>query len=71
LLFRRGVNVQPILCPAVPERSARLRVFLSSLHEPAQLRAAVAMIAAAVAEVERMDVDVAGLAMRLAGAGDA
>lgn len=62
LLFQRGINVQPILHPAVPERSARLRVFVSSLHEPAQIRHAVAEIARAVREVEAMKIDVLRLA---------
>ena len=70
LLFRRGVNVQPILHPAVPERSARLRFFLSSLHTEAQVRRAVAETAAAIAEVERMKVDLVGLAAQLGGRGD-
>ena len=65
LLFQRGINVQPILHPAVPERSARLRVFLSSLHDEAQIREAVAQIARAVEEVERMKVDLVRLAMEL------
>jgi 8-amino-7-oxononanoate synthase len=69
LLFQRGVNVQPIVHPAVPERSARLRVFLSSRHEPAQVRAAVSAIAQAVAEAGRMRVDLAGLAAELASEG--
>ena len=66
-LFRRGVNAQPIMFPAVPERAARLRFFLSALHEPAQIRHAVAETAAAVAEVERSGVGVAEVAMKLAG----
>ncbi len=33
-LLARGINVQPILAPAVPEQSARLRFFLSSEHTP-------------------------------------
>ncbi len=33
----RGVNVQPILYPAVEEDQARLRFFLSSLHQEEQL----------------------------------
>jgi len=33
----RGVNVQPILYPAVEEHLARLRFFLSSLHTDEQL----------------------------------
>lgn len=41
LLFQNGINVQPIIHPAVPERSARLRFFLSSLHSADQIRRAV------------------------------
>jgi 7-keto-8-aminopelargonate synthetase-like enzyme len=37
-LFERGVNVPPILYPAVPERAARLRFFLSAAHSEAQIR---------------------------------
>src|SRR5439155_10722216 len=33
----RGVNVQPILYPAVEESAARLRFFLCSTHTDAQL----------------------------------
>jgi len=36
-LFEAGINVQPILYPAVPEHAARLRFFLSSEHTEAQL----------------------------------
>ncbi len=36
-LFERGINVQPILFPAVPERSARLRFFISHAHSEAQI----------------------------------
>ena len=36
-LFERGINVQPIIHPAVPERHARLRFFLSSEHTPQQI----------------------------------
>lgn len=69
LLFRRGVNVQPILHPAVPERSARLRFFLSSLHTEQQIRHAVTETAAAITEVEEMTVDVVALAAQLAAGG--
>lgn len=37
-LFLDGIDVQPILYPAVPEDGARLRFFLSQGHEPAHLR---------------------------------
>lgn len=36
-LFERGINVQPILYPAVEEKAARLRFFLSSEHSQAQM----------------------------------
>jgi 8-amino-7-oxononanoate synthase len=66
VLFRRGMNVQPILHPAVLERSARLRFFLSSLHTEEQMRRAVAETVAAMEEVERMKkVDLVGLAVEL------
>jgi len=31
-LFERGINVQPIIHPAVEEKAARLRFFISTLH---------------------------------------
>ncbi|MGM0615573.1 MAG: aminotransferase class I/II-fold pyridoxal phosphate-dependent enzyme [Pseudomonadota bacterium] len=36
-LFEQGMNVQPILHPAVPEKSARLRFFISCEHTQAQV----------------------------------
>ena len=36
-LFEQGINVQPILHPAVPEKSARLRFFLSCDHTREQI----------------------------------
>ncbi len=51
-LFDRGVNVQPILHPAVEERAARLRFFLTSQHTEAQIRGT---IAALVEELRRID----------------
>lgn len=40
-LFESGINVQPIVYPAVPERSARLRFFLSSMHQTDAIENAV------------------------------
>jgi 8-amino-7-oxononanoate synthase len=37
-LFERGVNVQPILYPAVEESAARLRFFITSEHTEEQIR---------------------------------
>ena len=67
LLFHRGINVQPILRPAVPERSARLRFFLSCLHTPEQIRTAVAETKQAVREVEQMKLDLGELAKLMGG----
>ncbi|WP_343897739.1 aminotransferase class I/II-fold pyridoxal phosphate-dependent enzyme, partial [Craurococcus roseus] len=44
-LFEAGVNVQPILFPVVPERSARLRFFLSAEHAAEEIERAVAALA--------------------------
>jgi 8-amino-7-oxononanoate synthase len=44
-LFRRKINVQPILYPAVQERSARLRFFISSEHSEAQIASTVDALA--------------------------
>lgn len=69
ILFRRGVNVQPILYPAVPERAARLRFFLSTLHTPEQIDFATNETAAAVRKARAMKVPVAVLAKALGGWG--
>jgi 8-amino-7-oxononanoate synthase len=53
-MFDAGVNVQPILYPAVPERSARLRFFMSSTHTEAQIRQTVEIMADAVVRVRKM-----------------
>jgi 8-amino-7-oxononanoate synthase len=44
-LFRRKINVQPIVYPAVQERVARLRFFISSEHTEAQIRTTVEALA--------------------------
>ncbi len=36
-LFEQGINVQPILYPAVPEKNARLRFFISCEHTEQQI----------------------------------
>src|SRR6185295_8625734 len=38
-LFARGFNVQPIIHPAVEERAARLRFFISTTHTEEQIDA--------------------------------
>lgn len=43
-MFLRGVNVQPIIYPGVPERSARLRFFLSAAHTDADIDTTLAIL---------------------------
>jgi 8-amino-7-oxononanoate synthase len=44
-MLARGINVQPILYPAVPEKSARLRFFMSCQHTMDELHQAVEVLA--------------------------
>ena len=50
LLFERGINVQPMVAPSVPEHLARLRFFVASTHTDLQLETAVGALVDAVAE---------------------
>jgi 8-amino-7-oxononanoate synthase len=52
-LFDRGINVQPILSPAVPARSARLRFFITTNHSEAQIRDTVSAVADELANLQR------------------
>lgn len=47
-LFDRGLNVQPIFAPAVEEKQARLRFFLSCAHTQEQLQSAAKAVAEAL-----------------------
>lgn len=60
-MFERGVNVQPILHPAVEEAAARLRFFLTSSHSEEQIRQTIDLLVESRAEVVK----------RLAAAGPA
>lgn len=44
-LFEHGINVQPIIHPAVEEKTARLRFFLSCDHEEADIRRTIQILA--------------------------
>lgn len=66
-LFRRGINVQPILYPAVPERAARLRFFLTADHTENQVRDAAAMLIEEARAVASEPIDLAAVARHLAG----
>jgi hypothetical protein len=50
-LFERGINVQPILYPAVEESAARLRFFLTASHREDQIRDTIETLAACLAEI--------------------
>jgi 7-keto-8-aminopelargonate synthetase-like enzyme len=58
-LAGRGINVQPILAPAVPERQARLRFFITARHSEAQLVATAVALAEEWARLEFDTTDIA------------
>lgn len=47
-LFEQGINVQPILYPALPEQAARLRFFVSCSHTDEEIDHTVAVLAAII-----------------------
>ncbi len=51
-LFARGISVQPILYPAVEERAARLRFFITSSHTSDQIRKTVAAMQEELAKID-------------------
>ncbi|MGY4802389.1 aminotransferase class I/II-fold pyridoxal phosphate-dependent enzyme [Teichococcus aerofrigidensis] len=54
-LLERGVAVQTVIFPAVPEQSARLRFFLSADHSEADLDHAATALAEAAAGIGRVE----------------
>ncbi|MEQ1566578.1 MAG: aminotransferase class I/II-fold pyridoxal phosphate-dependent enzyme [Myxococcota bacterium] len=52
-LREQGVNVQPIIYPAVADNAARLRFFLSSTHSEAQLVDTAERVAATLAQIRK------------------
>lgn len=52
-LHRRGVNVQPILYPAVEERAARLRFFITACHSEKQIRHTVDLVAEELGQISK------------------
>jgi 8-amino-7-oxononanoate synthase/acyl carrier protein len=51
-LNARGINVQPIVHPAVEERAARLRFFITANHTEEQIRYTVAALAEELAKID-------------------
>ncbi|MGD9615558.1 MAG: aminotransferase class I/II-fold pyridoxal phosphate-dependent enzyme [Alphaproteobacteria bacterium] len=64
-LFARGINVQPILYPAVPERAARLRFFLTAAHSEEQVREAAAIVIEEHRKIAAEPIDLASVARHL------
>ncbi len=57
-LFERGINVQPILYPAVEEKAARLRFFVTACHTEEQVAQAVDAVAEELAVIDPNCLDV-------------
>lgn len=51
-LFEQGINVQPILYPAVEESAARLRFFITSAHSERQIRLTVNAVGQALIDIQ-------------------
>ena len=51
-LGRRGINVQPIVHPAVEEKAARLRFFITANHSVEQIRYTIGALAEELAEID-------------------
>ncbi|SEQ36468.1 8-amino-7-oxononanoate synthase [Faunimonas pinastri] len=60
-LLARGINAVPIIPPAVPEKAARLRFFISSTHRPEDLRQAVSGVREEVDGLDRDGISLANL----------
>lgn len=52
LLFEKGINVQPIIYPAVEERAARLRFFICTTHTEEQIETTIEIIQAQLAKIQ-------------------
>jgi 8-amino-7-oxononanoate synthase len=54
-LYQHGINVQPILHPAVEEKAARLRFFITSAHSEEEIRYTVKTLVEQLQELRRND----------------
>lgn len=52
-VFKRGLNALPIIYPAVPEKGARLRFFITCEHTDEQIDTAVRITAEELSEIRR------------------
>ncbi len=53
MLFQRGINVRPIIYPAVKDNAARLRFFIACTHTEEQIRFTVSAVADQLAKLQR------------------
>lgn len=68
-LLKRGINAFPIIPPAVPEQSARLRFFLSAQHSRDDIERTVATLAEELRRLDADGVSVASAARAFMGGG--
>ncbi|GGF80244.1 8-amino-7-oxononanoate synthase [Azorhizobium oxalatiphilum] len=61
-LLERGINAFPIIPPGVPEKSARLRFFISASHTPEDIDTAVTAVAEELARLEEEGISVGKVA---------
>jgi len=66
-LLLRGVNVLPIIYPAVPPQAARMRFFVTCAHTTAQIESALAATREELDRLVDAGVGLSPLALRLAG----
>ena len=57
MLLAAGVNVQPMVAPAVPNDRARLRFFVASTHTEAEIERTVRLVVEAMRTLDRDGVD--------------
>lgn len=55
-MYDAGINAQPILYPAVPEKETRVRIFMTAAHSEEQIRHSVKALAAAWEQIKNVDV---------------
>ena len=67
-LLNRGYNAAPIVPPGVPERSARLRFFISSEHTSEDIEGAVAATREELTKLEREGISLSKMAKLFTGA---
>lgn len=55
-LLQKGINARPQIYPSVPEKAARLRFFISSMHTEEQINRSITALAEAFAECKQVPV---------------